>query len=263
MRISAENPQFDGKAPHLMCKKGDIAEVVLLPGDPGRVKLFEDLCDDFRIVASNREYIVGTGTYKGYPVSVCSTGIGAPSTEIAVLELIELGAKALIRIGGTGVLSSDISCGDMVITTGSMRLGGSSIFYAPAEYPAIASFEIVQCLIEASQSSGAKYWKGLSASVGSFFAGQGRPVMGKMFHDANLIEEYRKLNIINMEMESETILTLGSIFGIYTGCICAVHANRETDEWLADFAPAQEQMCQIALEAVALFSRRYLEIKKN
>lgn len=259
MKVSAENPQFDGKAPHLLCGKGDIAEVVLLPGDPARVKLFEKMCDDFRIVASNREYTVGTGTYKGYPVSVCSTGIGAPSTEIAVLELIELGAKALIRIGGTGVLSEHIACGDMVVTTGAMRQGGASQFYAPAEYPAVASFEVVQCLLEACAAAKVPYWKGLSASVGSFFAGQGRPILGKNFHDANLIEEYRKLNIINMEMESETILTLGSIFNVHTGCICAVHANRETDEWLVDFAPAQEKMCRIALEAVTLLSERYLK----
>ncbi len=259
MKISAENPKFDGKAPHLLIKKDDIADVVLLPGNPERVHMFKDLCDDFHIVASSREYTIGTGMYKGYPISICSTGIGAPSTEIAVIELIELGAKALIRIGGTGVLSSDIKCGDMVITTGSMRLGGSSNFYAPAEYPAIASYEIIDCLIDACKESGVDYWKGISASIGSFFAGQGRSAIGKKFHDEDLIEKYRNLNIINMEMESETILTLGSIFNIYTGTLCAVHANRVTDEWLYDFGPAQMKMCEIALEAAMLFYRRYLK----
>ncbi|MBC8588675.1 nucleoside phosphorylase [Paratissierella segnis] len=258
MEISAENPRFEGKVPHLMCKEGDIAEVVLIPGDPARVNMFQDLCDDFRIVASNREYTIGTGKYQGYPVSICSTGIGGPSTEIAVIELIELGAKALIRIGGTGVLTSEIKCGDMVITTGSMRLGGSSSFYAPVEYPAVASFEVIHCLIDACKNRGSNYWKGISASVGSFFAGQGRTAIGKKFYNSDLIEKYRKLNIINMEMESETILTLGNLFGIFTGSICAVHANRETDEWLYDFSPAQKQMCMIALDAVVLLYNRYL-----
>ena len=183
MEISAENPRFEGKVPHLMCKEGDIAEVVLIPGDPARVNMFQDLCDDFRIVASNREYTIGTGKYQGYPVSICSTGIGGPSTEIAVIELIELGAKALIRIGGTGVLTSEIKCGDMVITTGSMRLGGSSSFYAPVEYPAVASFEVIHCLIDACKNRGSNYWKGISASVGSFFAGQGRTAIGKKFYN--------------------------------------------------------------------------------
>ncbi|NLY45144.1 MAG: nucleoside phosphorylase [Tissierella sp.] len=258
MKVSAENPKFNGKAPHLLIEKGDIGEVVLLPGNPDRVKMFEDLCDDYKIIASNREYTVGTGTYKGYPISVCSTGIGGPSAEIAVIELIELGAKALIRIGGTGVLKKEIKCGDMVITTGAMRLGGSTNFYAPAEYPAIASYEVIDCLIDACKEAGVDYWKGISASIGSFFAGQGRPANGKTFHDKDTIDKYKNLNIINMEMESETILTLGSLFDIFTGTLCAVHANRETDEWLYDFGPAQMQMNKIALEAVVLFYKRYL-----
>lgn len=256
--VSAENPDFDGKAPHLMCRKGDIADIVLLPGDPGRVKMFEDLCEDFRIVASNREYVTGTGKYKGVPVSVCSTGIGAPSTEIAVIELIDLGAKALIRIGGTGVLRKEIGCGEMVINTAAMRMGGASRFYAPPEYPAAASFEIVQCLSDACERMGVKSWKGISASIGSFFAGQGRPAAGKVFYEDNLIEKYKNLRIINMEMEAETIMTLGSLYDVYAGSICAVHANRETDEWMEDFAPAQKRMCMTALEACVLLKERYL-----
>lgn len=257
-KVSAETPYLDGKQPHLMCRKGDIADIVLLPGDPGRVKMFEDLCEDFRIVASNREYVVGTGNYKGVPVSICSTGIGAPSTEIAVIELIEIGAKALIRIGGTGVMRKEIGCGEMVINTAAMRKGGASQFYAPPEYPAVASYEVVQCLSDACELMGVKGWKGISASVGSFFAGQGRPALGVSFHDENLMETYKKLRIINLEMEAETIMTLGALFGVYAGSICAVHANRITDEWMEDFAPAQKLMCKTALEASVLLKQRYL-----
>ena len=257
--VSAENPNFDGKVPHLMCKKGDIADIVLLPGDPGRVQMFEELCDDFHIVASSREYTVGTGSYKGVPVSVCSTGIGAPSTEIAVLELIEIGAKALIRIGGTGVLKEEVKCGEMVINTAAMRLGGASQFYAPAEYPAVASFEVVRCLEDACKRAGVKSWKGISASIGSFFAGQGRSALGRVFHEEDLIERYRNLRILNMEMEGETIMTLGTLFDVYTGCICAVHANRMTDEWMEDFAGAQRKMCEIALDAAVQLKTEYIK----
>ncbi len=258
MKVSAENPYMDDKVLHLLCKPGDVAPVVLLPGDPGRVSLFESLCDDFKTMSSNREYVVSTGSYHGCPVSVCSTGIGAPSTEIAVLELIELGAKALIRVGGTGVIDPRIKCGEMVINTAAMRLGGASCFYAPPEYPAVASFEVVQCLTDACKAAGLVHWKGISASIGSFFAGQGRPALGKRFYSEDLIEHYQKLNIVNMEMEAETILTLGSIFGVLTGSICAVHANRATDEWMYDFAPSQQAMCLAALEAACLLNTRYL-----
>ena len=257
--VSAENPNFGGKVPHLMCAKGDVAEIVLLPGDPGRVQMFVDLCDDFKIVASIREYTVGTGTYKGVPISVCSTGIGAPSTEIAVVELIELGAKALIRIGGTGVTRPEIKCGEMVINTAAMRMGGASQFYAPPEYPAVASFEVVRCLEDACERMGVRSWKGISASVGSFFAGQARPAVGKVFHEKDLLEKYERLRILNMEMEAETIMTLGSLFDVMTGSICAVHANRATDEWMEDFAGAQKLMCTVALEAAVQLKNDYLK----
>lgn len=258
MKVSAESPLFDGKVPHLLLKKGDIAPVVLLPGDPGRVEMFKELCDDFEIVADNREYKVGTGTFNGYPVSVCSTGIGAASTEIAVVELIELGAKVLIRIGGTGVIHKDLKVGDMVITTASMRQGGSSYHYAPLEYPAVASFEVVESLMEACKNRETIYTKGIGASIGSFFAGQGRPANGKNFNDTDIIKNYQRLNVINMEMEAETIITLSNVFGVMSGAICAIHANRVTDEWLYDFADAQRNMCQIALDSVELLYKRYL-----
>ncbi len=252
---SASDPHPNGMVPHLMCAKNDIGDIVLLPGDPGRVQLFEKLCKDFRIVASNREFTVGTGFYQGMKVSVCSTGIGASSTEIAVIELIELGAKALIRIGGTGALREDISCGDMLISTGAVRKGGSSNFYAPPEYPAVASYQVVQELVNACRMNHAKYWTGISASVGSFFAGQGRPALGKDFGSEKLIEDLQRLNVMNMEMESETIMTLGSIYNVLTGCICAVHANRVKDVWLTDFEEAQEKMCRIALDACVLLRK--------
>ena len=80
---------MDGKMPHILCTKDDIGEIVLLPGDPGRVAMFRDMLDDFKIVSQNREYTVGTGFYEGVKITVCSTGIGAPSTEIAVIQLIK------------------------------------------------------------------------------------------------------------------------------------------------------------------------------
>lgn len=257
MKIKASNPNFEGKAPHLLVERKDISEIVLLPGDPSRVKMFYDLCDEFAIISSNREYTVGRGVYKEVPITVCSTGIGGPSTEIAVIELIELGAKALIRIGGTGALKKEMNLGEMIITTGSMRLGGASVFYAPLEYPAIASYEVVDSLIKACKRNNVNYWKGISASIGSFFAGQGREVLGKKFHDEKIIKKYKDLNIVNMEMESETIITLCNIFGVLSGCICAIHANRETDEWMYEFENAQKEMCSIALDAAVYLKNEH------
>ena len=104
---SASSPTMNGKMPHIQCTAEEIGEIVLLPGDPGRVAMFEDLLEDYKIVSNYREYVVGTGYYNGIKVTVCSTGIGGPSTEIAVLQLIALGAKALIRIGGRCTVRGD------------------------------------------------------------------------------------------------------------------------------------------------------------
>lgn len=256
--INADNPKFNDRVPHLLLKKGDIEDIVFLPGNPSRVYLFKDICDEFNIISENREYIIGNGKYKGVPISVCSTGIGGPSTEIAVIELIDIGAKALIRIGGTGVLNEKIDFNDLIITTGSMRYGGATNFYAPPEYPAIASYEVIDSMVKACEQSNTKYWKGISASIGSFFAGQGRETLGKKFYNDSIIDEYKKLNVLNMEMESETILTLANIFNVYSGCICAVHANRDTNEWIYDFNESEERLLKVALDSAVILYNQYL-----
>lgn len=256
---SALKPQYDGKMPHLRCNKEDIGEIILLPGDPGRIKMFRNLCEEYKVVSENREYTLATAYYKGLKLSVCSTGIGAPSTEIAVLELISLGAKALIRIGGTGAIKEEINCEDMILNTGAMRLGGASVFYARHEYPAIASFEVVDSLKKACEAKNHNYHMGICASVGSFYHGQGREAPFEADYDGTkVVEEYRKLGILNFEMEAETIFTLSAIYGVLAGSICTVHCNRITDKWLIDNERAQKEMCETALQGALNLNNLYL-----
>lgn len=256
---SASAPTMDGKMPHIKCEKEDIGEIVLLPGDPGRVSMFEELLEDFQIVSNYREYVVGTGFYHGIKITVCSTGIGAPSTEIAVIQLMAMGAKALIRIGGTGVLKAEVPCGGMVLNTGAVRQGGASCFYAPPEYPAIASFEVLDCLKRACEERNNEYAMGVCMSVGSFYHGQGRRMPYEADYDEEaVLNQYKKWNILNMEMEAETIFTLAALNNVLAGSICAVHCNRITDQWLVDFEPAQKEMCRTALDACEKLYRDYL-----
>ena len=252
---SASTPTYDGKMPHIMCTKEDIGEIVLLPGDPGRVALFQELCDDFKIVSSSREYTVGTGYFNGVKITVCSTGIGAPSTEIAVVQLIALGAKVLIRIGGTGVLKKEADCGSMVINTAAVRMGGSSTFYVPAEYPAVASFEVVAALRKACEERNEDYTMGICASIGSFYHGQGRATPFETgFDEQAVLKKYESWNVLNLEMEAETIFTLASVYGVMSGSICSVHCNRATDQWLVDNEQAQKNMCRTALRAAGILA---------
>ena len=259
--ISADEPSLNGLASHLKCRREDVADIVLLPGDPGRVKMFKTLLDDFEIVSSNREYVVGVGKYNGNKITICSTGIGGPSTEIAVQQLIEFGAKVLIRIGGTGVIQEEIECGEMIINSAAMRLGGVSSFYVKPEYPAIASFEVVSALKEVCESKNIKHHIGIGASVSSFYIGQGRSINNciEKSEAKKIIDEYRKLNIINLEMEAETIFTLASLNRVLAGSICSVHCNRITNMWLVDNEEAQINMCKVALEATTLIYKKHIK----
>jgi uridine phosphorylase len=248
--IQADFPLYEGtKVPHLRISEGETAPYVLLPGDPARVELIRGLFDEYDIISSNREFKVGTGMYKGNPISVCSTGIGGPSTEIAVLELLRLKAKCLIRIGGTGAIQEGIECGDMIINTGSVRLGGTTAHYARPEYPALANHNVIQALVEACEELGYRYHLGIGATTSSFYHGQGRDVAPHNY-SAGIIEEMKGLGVLNLEMESETLLTIASVMGVYAGTLLVVHANRITNQWLVDYEESQMKLCKAALLAV-------------
>jgi len=253
MYIKADKPVYEEGTAHLRCKSDKISEIVFLPGDHARVEMFRDLLEDYEIVSFNREFKVGTGKYNGVPITICSTGIGGPSTEIAVTELIELGAKYLIRIGGCGAIREDIKCGEFIINIGSVRMGGSSKFYAMPEYPAVADFDLVMCLKEASEKKNFKCHLGIGASIGSFYRGQGRnPLSVADKHYQDLYDELIRLNVMNLEMEAETIFTLSSIYGVKAASICVVHCNRITNEWLVEYGDPQLNMCKTALEAAKI-----------
>src|SRR2546430_2507716 len=127
---------------HIRCKPGDVGEVVLLPGDPGRVEPIARLPDGPRLIARNREYTTYPGTLAGRAVSVCSTGIGSPSTAIAVEELSAIGATTFIRVGTTGSSQRDVPFSDLVLATAAARGEGPAPRYVPMSYPAGAGLQL-------------------------------------------------------------------------------------------------------------------------
>ncbi|MDR2841763.1 MAG: nucleoside phosphorylase, partial [Spirochaetaceae bacterium] len=149
----------DGKQYHIRCKEGDVGRYVLLPGDPFRTDIIAQHLENPHLVAHNREHKTWSGTLDGIPVSVCSTGMGCPSTAIALEELIHCGADTFIRIGTSGHVcdkSWDESL-EGVIVTGSVRDEGTTIHYIPIEYPAIADRHIVAALAQAAQEKKLNY----------------------------------------------------------------------------------------------------------
>jgi len=223
----------DDEQYHLEVGPGDVADTVLLPGDPDRAAVVADAFDEAEAVADHREYRTFTGTYRGTPVSVTSTGIGSPSATIALEELARVGADTFVRVGSCGALHEETAVGDLVITTGGVRQEGTGDAYVRKAYPAVASGEVVSALVAAAERLDYDYHVGVTASTDSFYAGQGRP--GFEGYEAPeseaLLAELREAGVKNFEMEASALLTVAGVYGLRAGAVCTVYANRETGEF--------------------------------
>ena len=135
---------------HVRVRPGDVADYVLLPGDPARVGLIAEHLDEPREVACHREYRTVTGSFRGIGVSATSTGIGCPSAAIAVEELCNVGASHFIRVGSSAAFVEGINPGDILINTAAMRLDGTSATYVDEGFPAVADHFLVRALIDSA-----------------------------------------------------------------------------------------------------------------
>jgi len=233
-KIEADKPVFEeGKQYHIECKPGDLKGPVLLPGDPERARRIAETWEEFKEIAAHRQYYSYTGKVHGVPISVISTGIGTPACEIAITELLNIGCDTFIRVGSTGAIQPGLELGDLIINTAAVKMEGSSKYYVPADYPASAHYEVVLALIEACEVLGFTYHLGVAASSSSFYLGQGRPGYKdyKISKTDKIIPDLQMMGVMNLEMEASHIFTLGQIYGARTGAICAVYANRVTNEF--------------------------------
>ena len=240
---------------HIRCKRGDVGHYVFLPGDPDRVPKFAKYWSAAREVSSHREYRVWTGELGSVKVSACSTGIGGPSAAIAVEELARIGAETFIRTGSCGAIQPKVKCGDLIICTGAVRLDGTSKQYVRVEYPAVASHDAVQALVEACEQLGVRYHVGVMATSDSFYVGQARPG----FRDyepswsKDLIPDLQKVGVLAFEMETSVIYVLASLYNLRAASICAVYANRLTGEFVE--GAGEEECIKVANEAITLLNK--------
>ncbi len=239
---------------HLGLETGAIegARIAFLPGDPGRVNRLAQIIDpDYRELQFHREYRTSWVNCQGVKAIVTSTGIGGPSTAIAVEELAQLGIKIFIRLGTTGAIQPDIALGDFIVATSAVRLEGTSHHYAPPSYPAVADWELVSLLTDACHGLNFKAHNGICASSDSFYPGQERyqTYNGYIIRDfQNSLEEWRRLNVLNYEMEAATLFTMASVFKLKAAAVLAVIAQRtETEQVALDIIPlVEEQLGRIA-----------------
>lgn len=216
------------KQPHILCSQQEISKIVLLPGDPGRVKLIaEQYLKRSRFVAANREFTTYTGWYKDKKITVTSTGIGCPSTAIAVEELINIGAKTLIRVGTCGgALKKEIKAGSVIIPTACIREEGTTREYISYQFPAVADFKVVEALKKTAKGLNYRYYLGINRTHDSFYGrAQNLRQWGLPYLDPRMKEW--QYPIISSEMECSALFIIALMRGVKAGAVLAVNANPE------------------------------------
>jgi uridine phosphorylase len=220
----------DEKEYHIGVGKGEVGRYVILPGDPGRCEKIAKYFDNPVKVAQNREYTTYTGTLEGVPVSVCSTGIGGPSASIAMEELIHCGADTFIRVGTSGGMQPEVLGGDLVIATGAIRNEGTSKEYAPIEFPAVATFEIVQALKESADRLGYSNHVGVVQCKDNFYGQHSPDTMPVSYELNQKWKAWLDCGALASEMESAAVFVVGSVRRVRVGAILLVIANQTRRE---------------------------------
>ena len=208
---------------HIRCRPGDVGRYVLLPGDPGRCTPIAACFDDSRLVAQNREFTTYTGSLGGEPVSVTSTGIGGPSTAIAVEELAAIGADTFIRVGTSGAMQNYLRNGDLVIAQAAVRDEGTSCQYLPLSYPAVAHLDTVLALQDSARALGARAYTGIIRSGDALYADlapHSIPLNALSGGSANRM--WSEARVLCADMEAATLFVVSSIRGLRAGTILVV-----------------------------------------
>lgn len=209
----------DEKKYHVGLAKGDVGEYVLVPGDPFRTPLVAKHLEGAKEVAFSREYRTWTGTVDGVPVSTMSTGMGGPSVAIGVEELAELGVHTFLRVGTCGAAQPEIKMGDLVIAIGSVRSEGTPDGYVPKEYPAVASLEVTNALVEAATSAGVPFHVGVIRSVDALYSDLVPERMPRPHHLREELDMWSRAGILSNDMETSTLFVVSRLRKLRAGTI--------------------------------------------
>ena len=229
--------------PHIGAQPDDIAETVLLPGDPRRAQwAAENFLDDAKLVNEVRGMLGFTGTYKGNPVTIHGSGMGMPSLSIYANELIsQYGAKTLIRIGSCGGMQKHVNVRDVVIAMAATSISTPSRgIFKEINFAPHADWSLLKAAVAASEA------KGTATHVGGIYSSD-------VFYDErpDLTEQMTRHGILGVEMEAAELYNLAARHGCRALAILTVSDHLQTGEAL----PADQRersfgdMVEIALEA--------------
>jgi uridine phosphorylase len=240
------------KMMHIGLCRGDIGSYVFLPGSPERSEKISKLFDNPVEKGWHREYRTFTGTLNGVPVSVCSTGIGGPSTAIAVEELHELGAHTMIRVGSCASVSPKVCIGDVVIPNGAVRMEGVGQHYLPVEFPAVPDMDLVAHLETAALGLNYNYNIGVTISKASFYsqtAPETKPVGYDLIARWNA---YEAGGATSTEMESAPLFIVAACLGIRaaTVLISATNCKNYSNEARAYPRDVEHRAIEVGIEAM-------------
>jgi DeoD family purine-nucleoside phosphorylase len=230
---------------HVRANRGDYAEACLLPGDPLRAKhIAETFMEDVVQRNSERGMLGYTGTFRGKPVSVQSSGMGCPSAAIVIEELVQLGVRKLLRVGTCGGLQPDLAMGDLIVALSSTPADSTSTHYLLGEpHAPTADFGLVHEAVHHAKKLGKQARVGPVVSTDIFY----QP-------DQSLAARWSERGILAVEMEAAILFTLGALRRIQAGCLLIVsdvvvdgEFVRITDE---EMRAAVDQMTELALVTV-------------
>ena len=276
----------DGSIYHLHLKPENLAENILVVGDPGRVPEVSKYFDRIEFTMQNREIVTHTGAVGKKRITVMSTGMGTDNLDIVINELdalvnIDLQRREtlsehtslnIIRMGTSGALQADIQPGDLVVSAYGMGLDGLLYFYSGSEQvmnkpladafiahtswnhnlPGVYAVASSKHLLE---NLGKGLNHGITLTAPGFYGPQGRELrLALAYPELNrLIESFSHngQRIANFEMETSALYGLGSMLGHHTLTICTIVANRVTKTYAKDYRGDVERMIKLVLERVA------------
>lgn len=212
--------------------------MALLCGDPERSRQIAEetpgvtLLKTLSLQRGLNSYLVSLSNDR--PLLIATSGMGAPSLSIVVNELYQVGIRQMIRVGTCGAIADDITAGSVVISRAALCRQGAAGDIAPLEYPAAADPFLTVALVEAARALDVPWHLGITASVDTFYEGQERSQSSANPHLlrrlTGITEEYRRLNILNYEMEAGALFKMAGVYGFEAACICAVLADRSRSE---------------------------------
>ncbi len=223
---------------HIRCNPEDIAPYVLLTRDPEKATRISEMIEETRLVSSSRGYFVYTGSVNGTRVSVASMGVGGPQLSIGIEELGHMGAHTFIKVAPGWPLMDQLNEGDLILPVGVYRGGATAHHYLPLPFPAVPDYKVARKIQEIAIQLGIPIRRGIGISLDAVF-----PPMTESMN-----EEYRVVQALSIDMESDTFFVMSSNYGWRSAAIQVVYRQAIIDG--AAYMNGEEYAVAIAREVI-------------